>query len=117
MAKLQRYLRGDYEGILQTIEDGILRGSVSAELEDMSVFRDGDTRCTVLVFERYSWFGGNRLSLTVSLFQNSNGEICLSAISSGGSQAVFWKINTFGEEAFIGKLDRLLAAHPEWTVA
>lgn len=115
MAKLQRSLRGDYDEILRGIEDGILRGSISAELEDTSVFRDEDVRCTVLVFERYSWFGGNRVSLTVSLFQSSNGEIRLSAISAGGSQAVFWKINTVGEEAFIKKLDELLAAHPAWT--
>ena len=115
MAKLQRSLRGDYDEILRGIEDGILRGSISAELEDTSVFRDGDTRCTVLVFERYSWFGRNRLSLTVSLFRSFDGQIRLSAISAGGSQAMFWKINTVGEEAFIEKLDELLSKHPEWT--
>ena len=31
----------------------------------------------------------------------SGGRIFLSAITSGGSQAVFWKINIFGEEAFL----------------
>ena len=116
MAKLQRCLRGDYDEILRGVEEGILHGSVSAELEDTSVFRDEDVRCTVLVFERYSWFGGNRLSLTVSLFQPSEGPIRLSAISAGGSQAMFWKINTVGEETFIDKLSEVLDAHPAWTV-
>jgi len=32
----------------------------------------------------------------------------MSAIASGGSQALFFKINTFGEEAFLDKLRELL---------
>ena len=44
--------------------------------------------------------GGNRVSLSLTLLQ-SGGRIFLSAITSGGSQAVFWKINIFGEEAFL----------------
>ena len=31
-------------------------------------------------------------------------ELFLTAITSGGSQAVFWKINTMGEEAFLQTL-------------
>ena len=42
----------------------------------------------------------NRVSLSLTLLQ-SGGRIFLSAITSGGSQAVFWKINIFGEEAFL----------------
>ena len=52
--------------------------------------------------------GGNRVSLNVTLFQNGNGPVYLSAITSGGSQAVFMKFNTFGEEAFLDKLRELL---------
>ena len=32
----------------------------------------------------------------------------VTAITSGGSQALFYKINTFGEEAFLKKLEVLL---------
>ena len=31
-------------------------------------------------------------------------ELFLTAITSGGSQAVFWKVNTMGEEAFLQTL-------------
>jgi hypothetical protein len=60
------------------------------------------------VFERYSYAGGNRVSLTVTLFQNGDEPIRLSAITTGGSQAVFFKINTWGEEAFLDKLRELV---------
>ena len=63
MAKLERTLTGNFDQILSRIEEGILSGSSSATLEDKSDFRCGDTRCSVRVFERYSYFGGNRVSL------------------------------------------------------
>ena len=108
MAKLEQTLSGNFNQILNKIEQGILNGSMSASLEESSDFHSGDARCSVRVFERYSYAGGNRVSMNVTLFQNGNGPIHLSAITSGGSQAMFFKINTFGEEAFLNKLRELL---------
>ena len=108
MAKLERTLSGDFDEVLRRIERGIINGSVSASLEESSDFRSGGARCSVRVFERYSWSGSNRLSLSVTLFQGADGAIRLSAITAGGSQALFFKLNTFGEEAFLDKLRELL---------
>lgn len=108
MAKLERVMTGDFDGYLRTIERGIVEGSLSATLEDSSDFTCGDSRCSVRVFERYSYAGGNRVSMNVTLFQGADRVIRLSAITSGGSQAVFFKINTWGEEAFLSKLEEIL---------
>ena len=108
MAKLERTLNGDFNTILNKIVNGIMSGSVSASLEDSSDFHSGDARCSVRVFERYSYMGGNRVSLSVTLFQNGDDAIRLSAITAGGSQAMFFKVNTWGEEAFLEKLNELL---------
>ncbi|MBR3996348.1 MAG: hypothetical protein IKI97_13865 [Clostridia bacterium] len=107
MAKLEKTITGNFDTILHRIEDGIINGSVSASLEESSDFRIGDTHCSIRVFERYSYMGGNRVSLNVTLF-GSGDTIHLSAITSGGSQAMFFKINTFGEEAFLDKLREIL---------
>lgn len=107
MAIYEDRLTGNFDTLLKRIEDGILGGSVSASLEAHSDFGTGSHRCAVRVFERYSYMGNNRVSLSVTLFQNGE-EIFLSAITSGGSQAMFFKINTFGEEAFLDKLKELL---------
>ena len=104
MAKLEKTLTGSFDQWLTRIEQGILNGSVSASLEDSSDFQSGDARCSVRVFERYSYAGGNRVSLSVTLFQNGNDPIRLSAITAGGSKATFFKMNTLGEEAFLDKL-------------
>ena len=49
-----------------------------------------------------------RLSLTLTMFQNADSPIRLSAITAGGSQAVFFKVNTLGEEAFLDDVKDLL---------
>lgn len=108
MAKLERRLNGDFKQLVEKIENGILNGSMSATLEESSDFISGDARCSVRVFERYSYAGGNRVSMSITLFQNGNDDIQLSAITSGGSQAVLFKINTWGEEAFLDKLKEIL---------
>lgn len=108
MAKLERTLTGDFDELLRRIETGILNGSISATLEDTSDFKAGDTRCSVRIFERYSYLGKDRVSLNVTLFSNGE-QIKLSAITSGGSQAAFFKTkNTWGEEAFLQKLVEIL---------
>ena len=109
MAKLETTVRGDFSQVLHKITDGILNGSMTATLEDSSDFRSGDARCSVRVFERYSYMGSNRVSLSVTVFQNGSDPIKVSAITSGGSQAMFFKVNTWGEEAFLDKLREVLA--------
>ena len=108
MAQIEKTIyHTDFDELLERIEQGILNGSVSATLEAGSDFRGADSRCSVRVFERYSYAGGNRLSMNITLYQTGD-EIHLSAITAGGSQALFWKVNTWGEEAFLEKLEELL---------
>ncbi len=108
MAKLVQALCEDFDVLLARIERGIEQGSISASLEESTDFCEGDSRCSVRVFERYSYTGGNRVSLSVTLFQQGEGPVHIFAATSGGSQALFVKINTFGEEAFLDKLRKLL---------
>lgn len=108
MAKLERELQFDFDELLHRIEQGIINGSTTASLEDASDFMDSNARCSVRVFERYSAIGGNRVSLNVTLFQSGSGPVKLSAITSGGSQAMLFKLNTFGESAFLDCLKDIL---------
>ena len=100
MAKFEAELRGNFKQILSEIEDAVLGRSVSASLEDSSNIVSGDTRCAVRVYERYSYTGGNRVSMSITLL-DAGGRIFVTAITSGGSQAMLFKINTFGEESFL----------------
>ena len=109
MAKLEHsFHSSDFEAIRSRIVDGILNGSMSASLEDGWDIRGNNSRCSVRVFERYSWTGENRVSMSVTLFQEGDGLVHMCAVTSGGSQATFFKINTIGEEAFLDTLREIL---------
>ena len=109
MAIFEKTIRNkNFDELLWKLEKEIPDRSWSADLEAGSDFKEGNTRCSVRVFERYSMMGGNRLSLTLTMFQNGDNPIRLSAITAGGSQAVFFKINTIGEESFLDDVKNLL---------
>ena len=103
MAKYECTLRGDYDQALRYFHEGILNGSMSVSFEEESYFQSFGVRVTVRVYERYSMTGGNRLSMTLTLMGDGE-KIYLSGITAGGSQGVWLKINTWGEEAFLDVL-------------
>ncbi len=107
MAKQEYRLTGSFHQLLDAIDRGILEGSLSASLEDGSDFSLGDTQCAVRVYERYSTLGGNRVSLNVTVL-GAGERLFVSAITSGGSQAMFFKINTWGEESFLDCFDAVI---------
>ena len=90
MAKIERVINRDFDQLLSTIEDGIINGSVSASLEDASDFRSQDARCSVRVFERFSYTGGNRVSLNVTLFQIGEEHFHISSFKSCFCQSFFF---------------------------
>ena len=107
MAKYETRLRGDFDETLRDLHDGILDKSASASFEDECYVQCAGVRCCVRVYERYSWSGGNRLSMTLTLVGDGE-ELFLSAITAGGSQGMFLKFNTWGEEFFLDTLRELV---------
>ena len=103
MAKLERVLTGDFDDVLSRLDDAVLNGSMSATLEDTSSFTVGTARVAVRMYERYSWSGGNRVAMSVTLAGEGD-RLHLTAITAGGSQAMFFKFNTWGEESFLDTL-------------
>lgn len=103
VAKFEKHLTGNFDELLELVTDGVLNGSMSASYEDGSDWTNGTVRCAVRVFERYSYMGGNRVSMNVTLVGNDR-DLFFSAITSGGSSVVFFKLNTLGEESFLEKL-------------
>jgi hypothetical protein len=107
MAKYERRLSGNFDSLLQTLHREILGGSISASYQGGSDITVGGVRCAVRVYERYSIIGSNRLAANITLLGEGE-DLYITIISSGGSQAMFFKINTWGEEAFTDKIIRIL---------
>ena len=112
MAKLEMTLQGNFDSIIDDLVRCIRGGSLTASLEDHSDMQTKNGRCAVYVFERYSFWGGNRLSLTITLYQDyGDRRVYASAITAGGSQAMFFKMNTLGEESFLEEAEEALSRH------
>ena len=103
MAMLERDLTGNFDAVLERLHDGVLGGSASATYEEGSDYTSGDVRCAVRMYERYSWSGGNRVALSLTLVGRGD-RLHLVAITAGGSQGMFLKLNTMGEESFLDTL-------------
>ena len=102
MAKIECRLQGNFNEILNALETQVMK-SASASKEDSSAFAMDGVCCEVRVYERYRMMGGNRVSLNITLVGDDTSSY-LSAITAGGSQAVLFKLNTFGEEAFLDSI-------------
>ncbi len=103
MAKYERNFTGNFDEVLDIVHRTVMSGA-SASYEDGSDWRGAeDTRVAVRVYERYSLLGSNRVSLNMML-AGEGGRLFLTLITSGGSQAMLFKINTFGEESFLSKV-------------
>lgn len=98
----KRSLTGSADALARHMDEAITRGSVSASIENEGQHVIGDARMIVRTYERYSATGGNRLTLSLSILSVGN-QMEVALTTSGGSQAVFWKVNTFGEGAFMDK--------------
>ncbi|WP_080146680.1 DUF6054 family protein [Marinilactibacillus piezotolerans] len=95
---------GDFNRFVGTVQD------IAAHLSNTTEFEGGHrftSNTAFLVYERYSLIGSSRVSLSIVITE-SDGQIQLAAISSGGSQAMVLKINTWGEDAFLNKFIKAL---------
>lgn len=116
MAKYEKALVGNFNELLNWLHNDITNGSISVSYEDGSDITMGQVKLAVRVYERYSMTGGNRVSLNITLIGDDR-NLFVSAITSGGSQALFFKINTIGENAFlklcIDSVEKYISQHPQ----
>ncbi len=104
MAKLEAHLTGNFEQIVEFIHKEVWQQSMSISLEESYQTTAGTRRIEQRVYERFSYTGGNRASLSVLFTETEDGaDLC--GIAAGGSQALLWKINTLGEQAFLDTLE------------
>lgn len=115
MAKYERSFKGELDPFLAAVEASIVDQSTSAELVDATDVMVGNTRVAVRVWERYGVLASSRVSLSLTV-AGCDGWVYASAIGSGGSQALLFKVNTFSEENFLATaVTAIDAAAGRWT--
>lgn len=79
-------------------------------LEDEVYGTADSAKYWVGTYERYAMLGENRVSLNIVLIEYSEG-VKVIATSSGGSQAVLFKVNTWSEENFLNDFVSVIGAY------
>ena len=109
MAKYERSFPGSVETFVPYFHDQIM-GSISATAEDGTDLTVGGVRTAFRVYERYSMFGGNRVSLALSVIEH-DGMLHASVITSGGTQANFFKVLPVGEATWLEGATAVIEAY------
>ena len=110
MAIFRHKTSGDLDGFVAHLDQQVLGGSVSASREASYDESLGDARMVVRVYERFSGFSGSRVSLNVSVLE-AGGELAICAVTSGGSRAMFFKMDTVGEGSFMTKAQAAITSY------
>lgn len=112
MAKYEKRLQGNFDNFCTYLKQAVIGGSISASLEEECYRRVDQVSIGILTFERYSAMGSNRVSLNVTII-GWDEWLEVIAITSGGSQAVLFKVNTWGEERFLECLRKYVESYRE----
>jgi len=108
MAIFEKIFCGDFDKILEKAEKAVMNRSISVQLKDKVDYCTKQGRCSIRVFERYSFFDGRRVSMNMTLFQAGD-EIFLCVVTAGGASGVFsLDESTWGEKAFLETLEDAL---------
>ena len=67
MAKFEKTVNLPLSQTIVRVENAVMNGSATASLEERSEFTVGNARVAIRVYERYSAFGGNRVSMSVTM--------------------------------------------------
>ncbi len=110
MARFERTIKADFDDLERYIENEVMSRSMSATLEDRYQENINGVRIQISAYERYSYLGGNRVSMNVTLIGYDD-NVKIVAFCTGGSQALFFKINTLGEDAFMDTLVEAVEAY------
>ena len=115
MATTTRTVVGQLSEVVPFLEAGVLGRSRSASAEAAEAAVDLGTSTggmAVRGYERFSMMGNNRVGMSVTAIQDGP-YVHIVGITLGGSQAVFLKLNTIGEEEFLATLNSTISQWEE----
>ncbi|GAA0339462.1 hypothetical protein GCM10008967_32240 [Bacillus carboniphilus] len=97
MAKYEKTIIGEFEKVVNHLENDIRNSGISMNLVDESNYTMGETKVAVRVYDKYFMRNGNRTSLSLTVVGSDN-NIFISAIGAGGGSGVFLNFS-LGAEA------------------
>jgi hypothetical protein len=105
MAKYEKTIIGQFEEVVNYLENDISKSGISMKLVDESNYTIGDTKIAVRVYDKYFMRNGNRASLSLTVVGN-NSNIFISAIGAGGGQGVIFNFSLGAEDDMVAIVEK-----------
>lgn len=100
MAKFEKKIIGDFNYVVNKLEEEIINSAVSMNLVDESNYNIGNMNIAVRVYDKYFMRNGNRASLSLTVVGHDS-EIFISAIGAGGGQGIFFNFSLGAEDDMV----------------
>uniref|UniRef100_UPI0028A25304 DUF6054 family protein n=1 Tax=Anaerotignum sp. TaxID=2039241 RepID=UPI0028A25304 len=92
MAKYEKCVHGDFDKILEQLNEDIFKIGLSIELVDKSNYEYENVKVAIRVYDKYFMRNSSRASLNVTVI-DSGGEVYISAIGAGGGKGAIFNFS------------------------
>ena len=100
MAKFEKEIQGNFEEIINKLQNEIMNSGMSMNLVGESNYSSGETNIAVRVYDKYFMRNGNRASLSLTVVGHGS-NIYISAIGAGGGQGVIFNFSLGAEDELV----------------
>ena len=100
MAKYEKTIVGQFEEVVNHLQNDIGNSGISMNLVDESNYTDGDIKIAVRVYDKYFARNGNRASLSLTVVGHGN-NLFISAIGAGGGKGIIFNFSLGAEDDMV----------------
>jgi hypothetical protein len=100
MAKYEKTIIGQFEEVVNRLQNDIGNSGITMNLVDESNYTSGDTNIAVQVYDKYFMRNGNRASLSLTVVGHGR-DIFISAIGAGGGQGILFNFSLGAEDDMV----------------
>lgn len=113
MAKTERVVWGNFDEVLNGLDEAIINSGVSMQLVDYSYKEVNGSKVALRVYDKYFYRSSNRASLSLSVI-SSGDQIHVSAIGAGGGQGVFFRFSWGAESSILTPVIKYLDSYDNY---
>jgi len=100
MAKYEKTIIGEFDEVVERLDQDISNSGISMKLVDESNYTLGDAKVAVRVYDKYFMRNGNRASLSLTVVGHDQ-TVFVSAIGAGGGQGIFLNFSLGAEDDMV----------------
>ncbi|UNL86994.1 DUF6054 family protein [Priestia koreensis] len=100
MAKYEKTIIGQFDEVVERLDQDISNSGISMKLVDETNYTLGDAKVAVRVYDKYFMRNGNRASLSLTVVGHEQ-TVFVSAIGAGGGQGIFLNFSLGAEDDMV----------------